>query len=105
MTDAERRDGYITWAALLDAGLTHVDILNRGHHDASEWVVRSASGEALVKIHITLESQVWVIESYVPAEHHPGASSTSVEWHLEDTRTYLGGQVSLMLDDVAAIVG
>jgi hypothetical protein len=105
MTDAERRDGYITWAALLDAGLTHVDILNRGHHDASEWIVRSPSGHALVKVHITFETQVWVVESYVPADHHSGASSTSTEWRLEDTRTYLGGQAPLMLDDVAAIVG
>lgn len=105
MTADERRGGFITWPALLDAGLTHVDILNRGHHDASEWVVRSPSGHALVKIRITLESQVWVVETFVPAEHHPGASSTSAEWRLEDSRTYRGGDVPLMLDDVAAIVG
>lgn len=105
MTEGERRAGYITWPALLDAGLTHVDILNRGHHDASEWVVRSPSGHALVKIRITLESKVWVVETFVPAEHHPGSSSTSTEWRLEDSRTYRGGEVPLMLDDVAAIVG
>jgi hypothetical protein len=105
VTEAERRAGYITWAALLDAGLTHVDVLNRGTHDASEWVMRSPSGHALVKVHITFETQVWVVDCYVPAEHHPGAASTSVEWTLEDTRTYLGGQVPQMLDDVAAIVG
>jgi hypothetical protein len=105
VTEVERRDGYITWPALLDAGLTHVDILNRGHHDSSEWVVRSASDQALVKIRITLETQIWVVETYVPAEHHPGASPSTHEWLLEDTRTYRGGDVPQMLDDVAAIVG
>ena len=104
MTDVTS-PGYITWAALLEAGLTHFDILNRGMHDVSEWVVRSPSGHALVKLHITFESQVWVVESYVQADHHPGAAATSVEWRLEDTRTYRGGDVPLMLDDVAAIVG
>lgn len=96
--------GHITWPALLDAGLTHVDVLNRGVHDASEWVVRSPSGNALVRIHLnSLES--WSVECFVPAVHHPGASSSTLEWQLEDTRTYLGGQVTQMLDDVAAIVG
>lgn len=96
--------GHITWAALLDAGLTHVDVLNRGSHDASEWVVRSASGEALVRIRLNpLES--WVVECFVPVAHHPGAPSSAGEWQLEDTRTYLGGEVPQMLDDVAAIVG
>jgi hypothetical protein len=96
--------GHITWAALLDAGLTHVDVLGRGHHDASEWVVRSASGEALVRIRLNpLES--WVVECFVPVSHFPGAPSSASEWLLEDTRTYLGGEVPQMLDDVAAIVG
>jgi hypothetical protein len=98
------RAGYITWPALLDAGLTHVDVLNRGSHDASTWIVRSSSGHALVKIHIT-QAQIWVVETYVPAEVHAGAASTSAEWLLEDSRSYLGGEVGQMLDDVAAIVG
>lgn len=105
MSEAERGPGFITWPTLLDAGLTHVDILNRGYHDICEWIVRSADGHALVKIRLAFESQVWFIDCFVPAEHHPGASSTSVEWKLEETRRYLGGQVALMLDDVAAIVG
>jgi hypothetical protein len=104
MTEAGRRDGYITWAALLDAGLTHVDVLGRGTHDASTWLVRSSSGTALVKIHIT-QAQIWVVETFVPVELHAGAASTSAEWLLEDSRTYLGGEVGQMLDDVAAIVG
>jgi hypothetical protein len=96
--------GHITWAALLDAGLTHVDVLNRGHHDESEWVVRSASGQALVRIRLnTIES--WVVECFVPVSHHAGAPSSASEWLLEDTRTYLGGDVAQMLDDVAAITG
>jgi hypothetical protein len=96
--------GHITWPALLDAGLTHVDVLNRGSHDASEWVVRSASGQALVRIHLTaLES--WVVECFVPVSHHAGAPSTVAEWKHEESRSYLGGQVAQMLDDVAAIVG
>ena len=105
MMDAERRDGYITWAALLDAGLTHVDILDRGTHDVSEWIVRSPSGDALVRIHITFETQVWVVETFVRGGHPPGAASTSIEWFVEDSRTYRGGEVPQMLDDVAAIVG
>lgn len=96
--------GHISWGALLDAGLTHIDVLNRGSHDRSEWVVRSSTGEALVRIRLGfLES--WVVECYVPASLHAGAPSSAVEWQLEDTRTYLGGQVSQLLDDVAAIVG
>jgi hypothetical protein len=96
--------GHITWPALLDAGLTHVDVLNRGSHDASEWVVRSSRGEALVRITLNV-LELWVVECFVPVSHHAGAPSSAGEWQLEDTRTYLGGQVSLLLDDVAAIVG
>jgi hypothetical protein len=104
MSDGGRRDGFITWPALLDAGLTHVDVLNRGSHDASTWIVRSADGHALVKIHVT-QAQIWVVEAFVPVDLHAGAASTSAEWTLEESRTYLGGEVGQMLDDVAAVVG
>lgn len=96
--------GHISWGALLDAGLSHVDVLNRGSHDVSEWLVRSSTGEALVRVTINA-LEIWVVECYVPASLHAGAPSSAVEWQLEDTRTYLGGQVSQLLDDVAAIVG
>lgn len=96
--------GHITWAALLDAGLTHVDILGRGFHDESEWVVRSASGEALVRIRLS-PVETWVVECFVPVSHFPGAPSSAREWLLEDTRTYLGGDVAAMLEDVSAITG
>lgn len=100
----ERRSGYITWSALMDAGLTHVDVLNRGRHDVSEWIVKSFEGHALVRVRLNhLES--WVVEWFVRAGPHPGATSTATEWRLEESRTYLGGEVPQMLADIAATVG
>jgi hypothetical protein len=95
----------ISWARVMDAGLTHVDLLNQGDASSSEWLVTSPSGATLVKIRMSWPGQRWIVWTYVRADRHAGAAVTTREWKLEDSRSYLGDDVAAMLDDVASIVG
>ena len=95
----------LSWARLVDAGMTHVEHLVDPHSDHELWVLVASDGSSLVTVGSLYATGVttWVANVYRPGPRPTGGTSSMREWVHDWSAVY--DDASRLLDDVAAIAG
>lgn len=91
----------LSWARLVDAGMTHVDHLVDPNSEHRMWVLVASDGSALVTV--ARGPAAWMVNVYRPGPRPSGGTSSMREWVHDWSQVY--DDAGRLLDDVAAIAG
>lgn len=96
----------LSWAALIDTGLTHVEHLSDPDDRHEHWLLTASDGSCLVRVErmrFPGQAATWHAFVYRPTPRPVGGVSTMRNWVFEWERIY--DNVPELLGDVAALAG